>query len=352
MGHGAQGEVFSASTGDGEMSIALKLFRLGVDDIAIEELRQRVRREYNALKSVQHDGIVRVLDLGEHTQADDPANTGYLYLAYELINGSDLSEVLSRPKPPEPNRVVSLVTHLCAALGEAHAHELVHRDIKPANVRLKNDEWAAPTLVDFGCVRLAGALTLTKSVDAMGTFSYMAPEVRRSIKLASPASDQWSLARLACEATAVAMNAGYDDIRCLSEEAILLEHISDELPTIAATLRWGMHEDPELRYESVIDFGVAFTEAGLTDGWVDPPKSSRTLKRFEGESLLDYFARFDLPVVDKRHAEGGNLWVIASRDQFVPHRDELAAQDVAFDEAPRGSKASRGRPAWYSRSNE
>ena len=57
----------------------------------------------------------------------------------------------------------------------AHEHGILHRDIKPGNILL--DEQGEPHLTDFGLARLVEAeSTLTRTLEVMGTPSYMAPE--------------------------------------------------------------------------------------------------------------------------------------------------------------------------------
>ena len=57
----------------------------------------------------------------------------------------------------------------------AHEHGILHRDIKPGNILL--DAKGEPHLTDFGLARLVEAeSTVTRTLEVMGTPSYMAPE--------------------------------------------------------------------------------------------------------------------------------------------------------------------------------
>src|SRR5262249_50718769 len=64
---------------------------------------------------------------------------------------------------------------LARTVHHAHQRGLLHRDIKPANVML--DTQGEPHLTDFGLAKLIEhESTLTKTMDVLGTPSYVSPE--------------------------------------------------------------------------------------------------------------------------------------------------------------------------------
>ena len=72
-------------------------------------------------------------------------------------------------------QAAELIAKVARTVHYAHEHGILHRDIKPGNILLdKNGE---PHLTDFGLARLLDTQsTVTRTLEAMGTPSYMAPE--------------------------------------------------------------------------------------------------------------------------------------------------------------------------------
>ena len=70
-----------------------------------------------------------------------------------------------------------MIVVVAAALGELHRHGLIHRDVKPAYILFTGGR---PKLADFGLATSGnrpGYEALTEPGTAIGTPSYMAPEL-------------------------------------------------------------------------------------------------------------------------------------------------------------------------------
>ncbi|HEY2011947.1 MAG TPA: serine/threonine-protein kinase [Bryobacteraceae bacterium] len=144
------------------------------------EMRERFMREAETCRMLEHPNLVRVFESGE-------AN-GMLYQAMELLEGSDLGEVLAEGRKFTWEEKLSIMEQVCDGLQFAHEHKLVHRDIKPANLFLENS--GRVRVVDFGMVRVVES-ELTQPGSAVGTLNYMAPEQIRGERC-TPATDVFS----------------------------------------------------------------------------------------------------------------------------------------------------------------
>ena len=72
-------------------------------------------------------------------------------------------------------QAAELVAKVARTVHYAHEHGILHRDIKPGNVLL--DKKGEPHLTDFGLARLVESeSTVTRTLEVLGTPSYMAPE--------------------------------------------------------------------------------------------------------------------------------------------------------------------------------
>src|SRR5438128_8393025 len=92
----------------------------------------------------------------------------------KFVEGGQLDEV-ARREPMPIRQAVELIAKVSRTVHYAHEHGILHRDIKPGNILL--DQKGEPHLTDFGLARLVETeSTVTRTVEVLGTPSYMAPE--------------------------------------------------------------------------------------------------------------------------------------------------------------------------------
>jgi serine/threonine protein kinase len=181
LGRGGMGQVFRAHDTVTDRIVALKVLpsHLAGDPV----FQQRFRREAHAAAGLSDPHVVPIHGYGEID--------GQLYLDMRLIDGKDLGTVLSEvagPLPPE--RAVTIVEQVAAALDAAHAVDLVHRDVKPSNIFVAARDFVY--LIDFGIARTTSQTGLTSVGSTLGTMAYMAPE-RFKTGQSDPRSDVYAL---------------------------------------------------------------------------------------------------------------------------------------------------------------
>ena len=91
----------------------------------------------------------------------------------ELVPGTSLAELLSKPDPVPFDFVVDVISKVADVLDHVHAHGVVHRDIKPSNILLGSG--STVKVSDFGIADLYGG-DLSDELQRDGTPSYMSPE--------------------------------------------------------------------------------------------------------------------------------------------------------------------------------
>src|SRR6478672_3402956 len=164
IGRGGQGVVYLARQKSLNRTVALKVIGLG--PWATEAHLKRFRREAEAAASLDHPFIVPIHEVGERD--------GQCYFSMKFVEGGQLDEMVRRA-PMSIRQAAELIAKVARTVHYAHQHGILHRDIKPGNILL--DAKGEPHLTDFGLARLVETeSTMTRTLDVLGTPSYMAPE--------------------------------------------------------------------------------------------------------------------------------------------------------------------------------
>src|SRR5712664_2349849 len=163
LGEGAMGIVWKAYDTVLRRYVALKL--LSSSFRKTREMQERFLREARAAGAIQHANIVTVYDLGEAE--------GQLFIAMELIEGRDLSDMIALRDPLALERKLDITIEVLTGLHFAHQRGVIHRDVKPSNIRIMPD--GRVKIMDFGIARLQKG-DATGSGAIVGTPTYMAPE--------------------------------------------------------------------------------------------------------------------------------------------------------------------------------
>jgi serine/threonine protein kinase len=175
LAEGGMGRVYLAEQAVGTVvrRVAIKVLRkqLGLD----RQLVARFSREAETLVRLTHPNTVQLFDFGALPD-------GTLALVMEYVEGHSLARELSRGALSVP-RAERVLSQVCGALSEAHAHGIVHRDLKPENLliaeRVGHGDFIK--VLDFGIAKVssedpASHAKLTQQGMIIGTPPYMSPE--------------------------------------------------------------------------------------------------------------------------------------------------------------------------------
>ncbi len=179
IGAGGQGTAYLCNKAGAKEKVVLKetIFPVFVDKSVRKTAIDRFEQEASILKSLHHDGVVRLLD------AFVQDHRGYVVL--EHIDGVSL-RTLRKVRELDEESLKDLIVQMCDVLEFLHQEGFTHRDFTPENLILdKNNKLK---LIDFAVAhKISEGITAT----VVGKHSYIAPEQFRG--RACPQSDIYSL---------------------------------------------------------------------------------------------------------------------------------------------------------------
>src|SRR6266545_963568 len=247
VGRGGQGVVFRARQKSLNRIVALKVIGLG--QWATKAHLKRFRLEAEAAAHMDHPCIVPIYEVGERE--------GSCYFSMKFIEGGQLDEV-ARRTPISVRNAAELIARLARTVHYAHEHGIVHRDIKPGNILV--DAKGEPHLTDFGLARLAETESnVTRTIDVLGTPSYMAPEQARGKKAEiTSASDVYGLGAVLYQLLTghppFVGGTTYETVRLVldtepRQPRLLNPKVDRDLSTICLKC---LEKDPQRRYASAL----------------------------------------------------------------------------------------------------
>ncbi len=218
-----------------------------------EDIRNRFLREGYAANTVDHPGVVLVVD-------DDVAEDGAAFLVMELLRGRAVEAVCAEHQRLPVLAAVAILDQLLDVLDAAHRKGIIHRDIKPANLFLTDD--GTVKVLDFGIARVKDAMASnaqgTSTGVLLGTPAFMAPEQARAISSEIDSqTDVWAAGatlftmiagKLVHEGESAAMLL----IKTATEPARSLSSVIDAPAAIAAVVDRALMFDKRARWPSAL----------------------------------------------------------------------------------------------------
>lgn len=160
------------------------------------ESRMQLAQEARIGAMIRSGHVVEVIAAGIDEATDLP------FIAMELLEGEDLTELVERRGPLPLHEVREILGQLGEALAAAHDAGVVHRDLKPRNVFVATSQLRGMPYVvkvlDFGISKLiADSATSVGITRQLGSPLFMAPEQARSGARLRRSTDVWPLGLLA-----------------------------------------------------------------------------------------------------------------------------------------------------------
>jgi len=247
LGRGGNAAVYRAVPDvslDEKEAVAFKVLRFGpVDD---PDFFKRFQRECQISRSMNHRGVVRLLDFGEEQ--------GLHYIVLELVPGGSLRTRV-RPGGLPLAEVFELLAPVFEGVAYAHAMGIVHRDLKPENVLVTPDGRCKVT--DFGLARAEDSEKVTRTGMTLGTPAYMSPEqINGTVDYRT---DQYSLGVVFHE-----LLVGECPFEDPDPVRLIFKHLTEEPPALdelrpdvgrplAEVVRKMLAKEPNDRYPTLIE---------------------------------------------------------------------------------------------------
>ncbi len=169
--------VVTDQLGEGAMGVVVRAHDVSLDrDVAIKMIKRhllspsmisRFDREVQTIADCRHPNVIDIIEVGEHGGAP--------FLVTEYVPGPSLREWLDQTNKVNLRAAHTLLDGICRGVAAVHESGAIHRDLKPSNILI--GPGFTPKLIDFGLSRPRGVTRRSSQQIALGTPSYMAPEL-------------------------------------------------------------------------------------------------------------------------------------------------------------------------------
>ena len=261
-----------AAGGMASVYVALNIntgFRAAVKVLADEVVgdeatRTRFLREGYYANSVDHEGVVSIID-------DGVTDDGAPYLIMDLLEGETLEERRRAASGKLPfEDVIDVTLAVAEILAAAHDEGLVHRDVKPQNIFLTKDGHVK--LLDFGIAGRSQTEDSTRTGAGYGTPMYMAPEQMTGDEHIDARADVFALAStmhrlLSGEFPFKATGFSEYLVATLRTKPPRLDTLVPEVPpAVADVVDRALSAEPDARYADGRAFASAIVKALHANG--------------------------------------------------------------------------------------
>lgn len=184
-GSGSFGSVYSCEKGGNTYAIKIFNFSYVFSEFS-RGTDNRITREINALKSVNHPNVVSYIDDGEFVDN----GVRYLYVVMDYVDGRDLSQYIKN-SDFDVKDAISIFINILNGVDAIHNQHIIHRDLKPANIYITEN--GDIKILDFGLSKLIDFTSITSTGAEIGSPLYMSPEQVKDGKNIDYRSDYYAL---------------------------------------------------------------------------------------------------------------------------------------------------------------
>src|SRR6266853_1662723 len=251
-GKGGTATVFRAFDSKNNSIVALKLFD---DQSQAEQIQAEIcNREARALEKLNHDCIVKLIDVGRCTKC------GFRYIVVEWVEGVTLKEYLNKVGPLSWSDFFSQIgSDLLDALCHAFEKDVSHRDVSLQNVLFTNS--GRIKIVDFGQAKL-GNIGIGMTVAGWKTAPYSPPEEDTGRHTFT--RDPYSFGAIAVRAAVGQDISDHDQLY----DALAQVQIE---PIVRPFIEKTLQREPKQRFENIIALKEALQRGVPTDVESDLP---------------------------------------------------------------------------------
>ena len=219
--------------------------------VVIKQLRadapflfDRLRREGEVLRKLEHDNIVPLLMTEDNM------------IVYAYCPGVNLAEALEAGPLPA-KRAMRITRDVLSGLTYAHDNDVIHFDVKPANIIVRGE---SALLADFGFAKDLALTAITTDDVMMGTPNYMAPEQFRGERN-DPRSDLYSVGAVLYHMLTGGPPHGGNIIRFLiGDRSVELEPLPAQAKFLEDIVYRSIAYIPDERFQSAQDMYNAISE--------------------------------------------------------------------------------------------
>jgi serine/threonine protein kinase len=343
LGEGGMGFVYRALDKQTGNDMVVKVPR--IEALRSPDFAGRFEREITALRSLSHDHIVKVRDLGWHQNMPFAVMD---FLAAGSLREQQFDEIGQAVVMPL-SAIPGWLGPMADALDFIHNKGYIHRDVKPDNILF--DLQGRPFLGDFGVAKLvreqdsATPTFKTREGKLMGTPEYMAPELLLGHKYDGQI-DQYALG-----VTLFEMLTGQIPFMDVTETAMMLRQVTEPPPdlrtlrpsipkALALAVSKALAKKPEDRFPTCNLFAQAVM-AALKGEPNEATESTRSVEPMRALNCHHCGRRIGV----KQRQLGGVVRCVRCKQRFQTHPDEGEPLDEAEAEVARTKFRSKSLSA-------